>query len=288
MIKCKYCGKEFNSNVGLGIHKKSCDGWIKELNLQIENEYICECGKKFNKRQSLISHSRFCNKYKSLRTKPIVSERKVSENEWQCECGKIFNNYRSLGSHMSHCDYHHECLGTQRKLRPNELNHSMNWENKTSEEIQKIHNKSGKTLSNKIKSGEKTPSFLGKQHSEESKEKIRISTINYINKTKGNCRARYSIKGCKYINKLNKEKGWNLQHAENGGEFCVKGYFLDGYDKHLNIVFEYDEPGHYKDVQNNILNEKDIQRQQNIINELHCEFWRYNEAMNLLYKVSTK
>ena len=38
----------------------------------------------------------------------------------------------------------------------------------------------------------------------------------------------------------------------------------------------------------NILNEKDIRRQQNIINELHCEFWRYNEAMNLLYKVSTK
>ena len=36
MVKCKYCGKEFNSNVGLGVHKKSCDGWIKELNLQIK------------------------------------------------------------------------------------------------------------------------------------------------------------------------------------------------------------------------------------------------------------
>ena len=88
------------------------------------------------------------------------------------------------------------------------------------------------------------------------------------------------------MNKLNEERNWNLQHAENGGETYCIGYWLDGYDKDLNIVFEYDEPAHYKDVQNNILNEKDIQRQQNIINELHCEFWRYNEAINLLYKVN--
>ena len=197
------------------------------------------------------------------------SKRKISENEWQCECGKIFNNYQSLNAHMSHCDYHHECLGTQKKLRPSELNHSMNWENKTEEELCEIRKKSGKTYSEKMKLGEKIPSFLGKHHSEKSKEKTRISTINYINKTKGNCRARYSIKGCEYINKLNEEKGWNLQHAENGGEICIAGYFLDGYDKDLNIVFEYDEAKHYKDIQNNILKDKDIQRQQNIIIMIH-------------------
>lgn len=286
MVKCKYCGKEFNSNVGLGIHKKSCDGWIKELNLQIENEYICECGAKFNKRQSLISHGRFCNKYKSLRIKPIVSERKISKNEWQCECGKIFNNYQSLNAHMSHCDYHHECLGTQKKLRPSELNHSMNWENKTSEEIQQIHNKSGKTLSNKIKSGEVIPSFLGKHHSEESKQKHRIAALKYIEKTIGPIKVRYSFNGCKYINKLNEEKHRNLQHAENGGEICIDGYWLDGYDKELNIAFEYDESFHYKDVKNNILNDRDIKRQNYIIKKLHCEFWRYNEKMDLLYKVN--
>jgi len=51
-----------------------------------------------------------------------------------------------------------------------------------------------------------------------------------------------------------------LQHAENGGEFEVAGYYLDGYDKNLNIAFEYDEPGHYEDVINNILNKRDIER----------------------------
>ena len=52
-----------------------------------------------------------------------------------------------------------------------------------------------------------------------------------------------------------------------------------------NIVFEYDEPKHYKDVYNNILSDKDIIRQNNIINKLHCQFWRYNERLDKLYQV---
>ena len=77
-----------------------------------------------------------------------------------------------------------------------------------------------------------------------------------------------------------------MQHALNGGEILCLGYWLDGYDKDLNIVFEYDEARHYKDIKNNILTDKDIQRQQNIINKLQCEFWRYNEELDFLYKVN--
>ena len=51
--------------------------------------------------------------------------------------------------------------------------------------------------------------------------------------------------------------------------------------KKKNIVFEYDEPTHYIDKENSILKDKDIKRQQNIINKLKCEFWRYNEYLNL-------
>lgn len=64
------------------------------------------------------------------------------------------------------------------------------------------------------------------------------------------------------------------------------GYWLDAYDKEQNIVVEYDEPRHYIDIENNILCEKDLKRQQEIINHLHCEFWRYNESMDLLYKIN--
>lgn len=247
--------------------------------------FKCECGREFEKQSSLISHARFCSSYK---TKPKkVSNYKINENTWKCECGKEYNNFQSLNAHFSHCDYHHKCLGTERKLRPSELNHSMNWEDKTEEEINNIRQKSGRTYANHIKEGIFKPAFLGKHHTKESKQKTRESTLKYIESLPNynGTKARYSHKACEYINKLNEKNNWKLQHAENGGEIECVGYFLDGYDKDLNIAFEYDEPAHYKDKENNILNDRDIQRQQNIINELHCEFWRYNEYLDLLYKI---
>ena len=59
-------------------------------------------------------------------------------------------------------------------------------------------------------------------------------------------------------------------------QYPVVGYFLDGYCKELNIAFEVDESYHY-DIDGN-LKEKDIIRQQNIENELNCEFIRINDG----------
>lgn len=215
-----------------------------------------------------------------------LSKYRITENLYKCECCKEFSKFQSLNAHFSHCDYHHKCLGTERKLRPSEINHSMNWENKSQEEIQEIYKKSGKTVHNECLNGLRKGTFNGHHHTEKSKEKTRISTIKYIESLKGNCKPRYNKNACKYINELNTINNWNLQHAENGGEFKVCGYFVDGYDKERNIVFEYDESTHYKDKENNILKDRDFQRQLNIINELHCEFWRYNEYLNLLYQIT--
>lgn len=218
-----------------------------------------------------------------------VSKYKIDDNLYRCECGKEFNNSQSLNGHLSHCKYHHECLGTEMKLRPSEINKSMNWKNKSKEELHKIYLKRGKTIKENFKydeNGITMNNWYGRHYSENSKRKTRESTIKYIESVVGKCKPRYNLNSCKYINELNFKNHWNLQHAENGGEFKILGYFVDGYDKDLNIVFEYDEPKHYKDIQNNILKDKDIQRQNNIINELHCEFWRYNEVIDLLYKVN--
>ena len=46
------------------------------------------------------------------------------------------------------------------------------------------------------------------------------------------------------------------------------------------------EKKHYKDVYNNILKDKDIIRQNEIIAKLGCRFFRYNETIDLLYEVT--
>ena len=202
-----------------------------------------------------------------------------------CECGKKFEKPLSLASHFSHCDYHCECIGVIRKLRRNEIEHSMCWNNKTKEEIEAIHKKSTQTRKNRYDNGELCGTFKGKKHTEKSKQKTRESILSYFSNHITNFKARYNKKACKYIDELNIKNNWNLQHAENGGEFSVCGYFVDGYDKELNIVFEYDEPSHYIDCENNILKQKDINRQ-NIIKEyLKCRFVRYNSKMNILYEI---
>ena len=223
----------------------------------MEDKFICECGKEFKSKNSLKSHYRFCKIHKP---KSKVSKYKIDDNLYKCECGKEFNNFQSLNAHFSHCDFHHKCRGTIRKGHTSELTKSMCWGNKTTEEIQEIRNKAGKTRAQLMREG----------------------IINFPYNGKPN----YNVKACRYIDELNKKFGWNLQHAENGGEIRIVRYFPDGYDKKLNIVFEYDEPGHYKDVENNILNEYDIERQKYIIEKLNCKFYRYNEQLDKFYEIT--
>lgn len=65
----------------------------------------------------------------------------------------------------------------------------------------------------------------------------------------------------------------DLQHAENGGEMYIKelGYWVDGYSKEKNIVIEYYESFHSKQIK------KDLKRQKEIQDFLKCEFIVINE-----------
>lgn len=136
------------------------------------------------------------------------------------------------------------------------------------------------------KSGRIIPAWRGRKHTPEEIEKIRISTVKYFEEIKKTGGAKVSKTACAFIDKLNESKGWHLQHGMNGGEVIVGGYYLDGYDKELNIAFEYDEPAHYIDIQNNILRERDIRRMNYIHEQLNCRFFRYNESIDKLYEVS--
>lgn len=87
----------------------------------------------------------------------------------------------------------------------------------------------------------------------------------------------YNKNACKLFDKISEEKNIHIQHAMNGGEYYIKelGYWLDGYDKDNNVVYEYDEKRHFS---NGKLKEKDVIRQEEITNFLRCEFIRIKEG----------
>ena len=295
------CGKQFDNKKSFSHHKSACKIYrdsIKDRKLKEQQEkeskrlpngmFKCEnpdCGKEHD---GSYGSGRFCSSH----CRRVYSGKHVNINGNQ-KC-----NFFNFGKRISKCAKH----GTWKCERCNLIfetraqlfnhNHKVHpvpkgqaWNKGLTKKIDKRIAKYGQTTSNGYKLGRLIPYNKGKIKPEKEKEKIRISTFKYLQKTKNISQPRYNINSIPFFDNLSKERGWNLQHAENGGEITVLGYWLDAYDKERNIVVEYDEPAHYIDIENNILCEKDIKRQQKIIDHLHCEFWRYNESMNLLYKI---
>lgn len=264
MYKCKYCNREFERRHQLIGHIP----WCKENPKYDENK---------KKKQLDDARSK----------KKLISINKTHKDniEYVCKfCGKICLGKISLSQHECRCKEN-----PNRKqsafIRFNKK-HNKAWNKGLTKETDKRVKAGAKTLKESYATGKIENHNKGKKCSNEQKEKTRISTLKYLEKTKGPIRQRYSINACKYIDELNKKIGWKLQHAENGGEVSVAGYFLDGYDKELNIAFEYDEPAHYIDVENNILREKDVERQNYIIEKLNCKFYRYNEKLDKFYEIN--
>jgi len=128
-----------------------------------------------------------------------------------------------------------------------------------------------------LNSGINHPNF-GKCPSEETKLKLRLARIKWLEKNgfvENNGKS-FNKNGCNYLDKLSVDMGWNIEHALNGGEYKISGYFVDGHDKERNIVVEYDERHHYDGFGN--LRQKDVERMNRIIKESNCKFYRYNES----------
>lgn len=197
---------------------------------------------------------------------------KSKEGGWKCPyCGKKFRTRREKQEHVK--QVHPEMVAVA-------------WNKGLTKETNPIIAQRTETWKKNLAEGKFKPTWTDRKQTEETKIKIRKSTIAYLKSCVSNWRARYNKSSIAIIEKIGRENNWNFQHAENGGEFETKsGYFLDAYDCKNNVVLEFDEANHYNDIKKNILTEKDILRQNNIINELHCEFYRYNSVTNTLWKV---
>jgi hypothetical protein len=118
--------------------------------------------------------------------------------------------------------------------------------------------------------------WVGRKHSTETLHKMRQSTLAYIHDNKGQVSPRYNKSSIPIIEAKARELGiTDLQHAENGGEFQVLGYFVDGYSAEKNIVIEYDERQHFR---NGKLTKKDARRQREIEEHLGCTFIRIKDG----------
>ena len=253
--KCQYCGKEFDV-ANIKRHEAACSNPNSKLNQKKQQQHIthdglnCQyCGKKCKHLNSLAQHEVRC---------PNNPNRK----DYSKITDYVITNIK----------------GTTKETNPVVA--------KQAEKLKQMYASNEFINPNKGKPG----TFTGRQHSEQSKEKIRQTIINnrrncvhYLGKLWAN----YNKDACRFIDALNETLGWHLQHAENGGEVFVGGYFLDGYDSELNIAFEYDEPRHYIDAQNNVLRPDDITRMNFIKEKLGCRFYRYNERTNTLYEYTT-
>lgn len=113
------------------------------------------------------------------------------------------------------------------------------------------------------------------------KRKLRIAHQKQINNLSDSFigTVMYNPNSIPIIEQYGIENGYNFQHAENGGEFQILGYWLDGYDKEKNVAIEYDEKHHF--TKNNLYSEKDIYRQNEIQSYLKCKFIRIDYVGNI-------
>ena len=126
-----------------------------------------------------------------------------------------------------------------------------NYGKKRSEETRKRIGESRK--------GKTYEELYGKEKDKEMRKKQRLSRLKHIEKNNGQVSPNYNPNAIPIIEEYGKKNGYNFQHAENGGEVCIDGYWPDGIDEKRKTIIEIDEPRHFNS--DGTYKQKDIQRQ---------------------------
>ena len=287
---CAYCGAP-------ATHQFKNGKWCCQ-----ENRNLCPEMRRIRVEKSKLVHQRFKEKF---------GDAKAHKGQTLGINPTHITKYPSRGDHIcvycgGHADYqlkdgrwccqpHHNSCPTrchQAGIKGNK-NYAKQWMNESPSHRKarmaalhrpETHAKATATRQRHVREGLIQPSWVGRHHTEESKRKLRLACINRINRKKlGKFTPNFSKTACAYIDQLNESRGWHLQHALNGGEVEFDGYFVDGYDKELNVVFEYDERRHY-DEDGHLL-PRDVERMRQIHQKTGCRFFRYDETLNRLYEI---
>ena len=109
------------------------------------------------------------------------------------------------------------------------------------------------------KYGDKEANRRQKIANEKNAESNRIRRLKEIEEKNGQVIPNYNPDACKLIDEYSKKYGYNFQHAMNGGEICMGGYFPDGVDEKRKTIVEVDENYHFDP--NGNLRQRDMDRQ---------------------------
>lgn len=221
-----------------------------------DQQWRCiHCGGEFPSKQLLYNH---------LHEEHPEKRRPRKKYGWICKyCGSVFRCRAELFEHFKSCE-------EKLKLPHDKRGRVIDLDAKR---------RSTETLLRRIESGE----FVPKGHPHTPETRARMAELMLSRMSMISVQCNYSERACQYIDRLNESKGWNLQHALNGGEVHVGPYSLDGYDREKNIAFEYDENSSRHNSKKG--RARDLARQQYIIERTGCEFWRYSEREDRLYRV---
>ena len=303
-MKCQICNKSFKTMMWLSRHLSknhpniSHETYYQNFMAENDNEILCsrdECSNKTQFKNIGTGYKYYC----SIKCRGIdnrnLDKRKGKllsgiENIDYMKCQICGKKLRQI--HFRHLDTHNITFQEYKNKFPNapvvcseysQLTADGNSNREVTEETcEKISN------ANKGRfAGYKNPSCR-----KDVKDKIRKSLLKFYQTDEGKLNRlnkreavieRIGLTGsiigfnkvaCEYFDWLNKYNGWNGQHAMNGGEKKVAGYFVDYYESIYNIVIEWDEDNHYF---NGKLKKKDIERMNEIKEVLNCDFYRIRE-----------
>jgi len=126
------------------------------------------------------------------------------------------------------------------------------------------------TTKRNYKNGTIISSWIGRKHSEKTKRKLREWMLDYLEDETGEIITPSKGKHeTECFDELEKVFGILIKRNPK-----IIGYFPDGYIIDMNIIIEFDEPFH----DNPIHKKKDEIRQTNIVDFLHCKFYRIKES----------
>jgi hypothetical protein len=213
----------------------------------------------------------FCNDGCEQRVKTLNCKRlKIHETHPCSICNKLTQNRLCCSKH---CQLVHRA-----RIGAKSPTHYHPWQNsdiqRRSAIISANKNKAkGTGIFNKSKRDEwnKTAGLArrGSHHSDATKQKIREKRAEHVQQMhvsgeKAWCNGKFEKD---ILDKLEKEYNTQIVH-----QYCVVGYFLDGYSKELNIAFEVDEARHFN--KDGTYRQEDIIRQKRIEEYLYCKFIR--------------